>query len=215
MRISSIPLYCNRQNVSDFLPRLLSHSIGTFLFFLLFRARISTVANSGIYLRVYIALIHREIPRSTTTRRRYRYYYIGNNSDSRSFSLAHSISIQFSFSFLSLFLFFFLPLLSYFRFFFFSFGDSLSRGTTDNYSYLSLWNLTAYDLPFLDKDNSPRCTGILRIFSSGTKTEEVISIAWRNADKYVLVSFHFAKRSWAICSYVRNCVARRVFSRIR
>lgn len=161
-----------------FLPRLSPHStpVSSFfpllVFFLLFRARIS-VANSGIYLRVYIALIHQEIPRYTTTRCRYRYYYIGNNSNSQSFSLAHSISIQFSFSFFLSFSFsFFLYFLTFVSFS--PFDDSLSRGTTDNYSYLSLWNLSAYDLPLLDKDNSPRCTGILRIFSSGTKTEEVI-----------------------------------------
>jgi len=82
-------------------------------FFFLFRARISTVANSGIYHGVYIALIHQEILRYTATRR--RYYYIGNNSDSRSFSLVHSISIQFSFSFsliLLLLSYFLLPLRS-------------------------------------------------------------------------------------------------------
>lgn len=164
-----------------FLPRLPPHStpVSSFfpllVFFFLFRARIS-VANSGIYLRVYIALIHQEIPRYTATRCRYRYYYIGNNSNSRSFSLAHSISIQFSFSFFLSFSFSSFSSFLYFLTFvsFSPFDDSLSLGTTDNYSYLSLWNLTAYDLPLLDKDNSPRCTGILRIFSSGTKTEEVI-----------------------------------------
>lgn len=85
---------------TPFHPRVFLFSF--LIFFLLFRARISTVANSGIYLLVYIALIHQEIPRYTASR--CRYYYIGNNSNSWSFSLAHSISIQFSFSFiLSLF----------------------------------------------------------------------------------------------------------------
>lgn len=94
---------------------LVSFFFPFYRFPLLFRARISTVANSGIYLRVYIALTHQEISRYTATR--CRYYYIGNNFDSRSFSLS-LIQFQFSLAFLSLsFLFFTLPLFSYFRFF--------------------------------------------------------------------------------------------------
>lgn len=151
-----------------FLPWLPSHSIPSPIsFFLLISCTYFDGCQhcSGIYLGVYIVLIHQEIRRYSDSSSILVLLYIGNNS--RSFSFAHSISIQFSFSLSHPCFTFLLPSSS-------PFGDSLSCGTTYNYSYLFLWNLTAYDLPLLDKDNSPRCTRILLIFSSGTKTEEVI-----------------------------------------
>lgn len=82
-----------------FLPWLPSHSIPSPIsFFLPISCTYFDGCQhcSGIYLGVYIALIHQEIRRYSDSSSILVLLYIGNNS--RSFSFAHSISIQFSFS---------------------------------------------------------------------------------------------------------------------
>lgn len=128
------------------------------------------------------------------------YTYTGNNFDSARSLFLSFIHFQCDLAFFSFSLYFSLSSL---------FGDSLSRDTVDNYSYLALWNLTAYDLPLLDKDNSPRCTEILWIFSSGTSTEEVILKRDRQSLDVTSSNIFHNRFNNNICT--KSCYVKRIF----